>query len=82
MKKLQLIHLLVVLAAALSVTARAQGAQPDTTSLKVPLSATVSVPLSDGSFDTVVFTGQVHEAVHAPAQPRLAYEIMGTRGAT
>ncbi len=59
MKKLRLIHLLALLAAALYVTAPAYGVQPVTTSLQVPLAGTVLVPLSDGSFDTVALTGQV-----------------------
>ncbi|HWP57962.1 MAG TPA: hypothetical protein VNL14_08755 [Candidatus Acidoferrales bacterium] len=69
MKRLNLIHLPALLAAALCLTAPAEGAQPVTTSLQVPLAGTVFVPLSDGSFDSVALSGRVHVVTQVPAQP-------------
>lgn len=63
------VHLLALLAAILLVVAPARGAQPVTTSLQVPLSGTVFVPLSDGSFDAVALAGRVHVVTQAPAWP-------------
>jgi hypothetical protein len=73
MKTSRWIHFPVLLSVALWIALPAQGAQPVTTSLRVPLSGTVFVPLSDGSFDTVALTGEVHVVTqvrpNGPAQP-------------
>jgi len=64
------IHLPALLAVALCISAPAQGAQPVTTSIQVPLAGTVFVPLSDGSFDSVALTGQAHVVTHViPPDP-------------
>lgn len=61
-------HLAAIVAAALALCIHtpAQGAQPVTTSVQIPLGGTVFVPLSDGSFDSVALTGQVHVVTHVP----------------
>jgi len=73
MKRSRWIHFPVLLSVALWIALPAQGAQPVTTSLRVPLSGTVFVPLSDGSFDTVALTGEVHVVTQVrpndPAHP-------------
>ncbi len=45
---------------ALCIYAPPLGAQPVTSSVQVPLTGTVFVPLSDGSFDSVALSGMVH----------------------
>lgn len=65
MKRLSLIYLPALLAVALWVSTPAQ-AEPVTSSVQVPLAGEVFVPLSDGSFDSVALTGQVHVVTHVP----------------
>lgn len=60
MKRLKLMHLSMLVALALGIARLAEGAQPTTTSMQVPLAGTVFVPLSDGSLDAVALAGQVH----------------------
>ena len=55
-------HLAAVLATAfvLHIYSPAEGGQPVTSSVQIPLAGTVFVPLSDGSFDQVALSGFVH----------------------
>src|SRR5437867_1947408 len=64
----RLIHLAAILAAAfaLCIYAPAEGGQPVTTSLQVPLAGTVFVPLDDGSTDAVALSGMVHVVTQVP----------------
>jgi hypothetical protein len=65
---------------ALCINAPAQGAQPVTTSVQIPLAGTVFVPLSDGSTDQVALSGIVHVLTYfqpegQPQQPPLRIHI-------
>ena len=70
----RIIHLAAIAAAfALCINVPAEGAQPVTTSVQIPLAGTVFVALSDGSFDQVALSGMVHVVTRAasgdPCQP-------------
>jgi hypothetical protein len=66
-------HLAAVLAGAFVLHiyyAPAEGGQPVTTSVQIPLAGTVFVPLDDGSFDQVALSGTVHVVTQVqPADP-------------
>jgi hypothetical protein len=76
------IHLtaIVVAALVLHIYGPAEGAEPVTSSVQIPLSRTVFVPLSDGSTDAVALSGMVHVLTHfapdgPPLQPSLRIHI-------
>jgi hypothetical protein len=60
----------IFLAFALCTYAPAEGSQPVTSSVQIPLAGTVFVPLSEGSFNQVALSGMVHVVTcAAPGDP-------------